>query len=173
HLQATPVSDGIRRIVQYINAHPKCSRRQLVEALAPSPPLPVTPADTAAPPAGTPTAVEPTPEQTALVADLHWLVHQGHVIEFANGTLETAKKPLPKPPKPERKAPAEPAVEAAPESAAPAAEPVPAEHPASPSEAVENTSAPETETAAAAPELAEAAAASETSPPAHRDETVA
>jgi hypothetical protein len=25
------------------------------------------------------------------------LIHQGHVIEFANGALETAKKPLQKP----------------------------------------------------------------------------
>jgi hypothetical protein len=36
----------------------------------------------------------------AVMTDLHWLIHQGHVIEFANGILETAKKPLPKPPKP-------------------------------------------------------------------------
>jgi hypothetical protein len=36
------------------------------------------------------------------VSDLHWLVHQGHVIEFANGILETAKKPAPRPPKPEK-----------------------------------------------------------------------
>src|SRR5207247_3029193 len=36
-------------------------------------------------------------------SDLHWLIHQGHVIEFANGTLETAKKPLPRPSKPEAK----------------------------------------------------------------------
>ena len=43
---------------------------------------------------------QPTPEQTAVIADLHWLIHQGHVIEFANGILETAKKPVPKPPKP-------------------------------------------------------------------------
>ncbi|MBI5799442.1 MAG: hypothetical protein HZA92_01770, partial [Verrucomicrobia bacterium] len=31
-------------------------------------------------------------------------VHQGHVIEFANGIIETAKKPLPRPapqPRPE------------------------------------------------------------------------
>jgi hypothetical protein len=34
----------------------------------------------------------------AVLTDLHWLIHQGHVIEFANGTLETAKKPLPRPP---------------------------------------------------------------------------
>src|SRR5258708_11781436 len=51
----------------------------------------------------------PTPEQTAIVSDLHWLIHQGHVIEFANGTLETAKKPVPRPPKPEVKRPAPPA----------------------------------------------------------------
>jgi len=42
-----------------------------------------------------------------VISDLHWLIHQGHVIEFANGVLETAKKPLPKPPKPQAKAPAE------------------------------------------------------------------
>ena len=48
-------------------------------------------------------AAEPTPEQTAIIADLHWLVHQGHVIEFADGRLETAKKPAPRPPKPEKK----------------------------------------------------------------------
>jgi hypothetical protein len=35
---------------------------------------------------------------------LHWLIHEGHVIEFANGVLETAKKPLPKPPRPEKTA---------------------------------------------------------------------
>jgi hypothetical protein len=39
-----------------------------------------------------------------VVADLHWLIHEGHVIEFANGIIETAKKPAPKPPKPEAKA---------------------------------------------------------------------
>ena len=47
---------------------------------------------------------EPTPEQTFVIADLHWLIHQGHVIEFANGRIETAKKPIPKPPRPVPKA---------------------------------------------------------------------
>jgi len=159
-LALTPVSEGVKRIVDYINATPKCNRRQLVEALAPSaaprvaveptaapepvPATPAAPAETApaapdeAAPAGlepgaaatAPAAAEPvaptetaaapatpepkpeaaaqaesgpTPEQTAVIADLHWLIHQGHVIEFANGVLETAKKPLPKPPKPEPK----------------------------------------------------------------------
>ena len=48
-------------------------------------------------------AAEPTPEQTAVMVDLHWLIHQGAVLEFADGRMETAKKPAPKPPKPEKK----------------------------------------------------------------------
>jgi len=94
-LEVTPVSDGVRRIVEFVNAHPKCARRKLFEALAPGP-TPATPAGTK-PPAGA-EMPSPTPEQTVVISDLHWLVHQGHVIEFANGTLETAKKPLPRPP---------------------------------------------------------------------------
>jgi hypothetical protein len=114
-LALTPVSDGVKSIVDYINANPKCTRRRLIETLAPSPaPAPVAPAGEAqAAPA--PATVTPTPEQNALIGDLHWLIHQGHVIEFANGTLETAKKPVPRPPKPtlkEGKA-AEPAAETA------------------------------------------------------------
>src|SRR5208283_1613475 len=66
---------------------------------------------------------EPTPEQNALIADLHWLIHQGHVLEFADGRMDTAKKPLPRPAKPEKKkAEAKPAVEG---EAATAAETVP------------------------------------------------
>lgn len=108
-METTPVSDGVKRIVDFINATPKCNRRKLIEALSPSPapaPIPVVPAaegEAVATPTATPAAAEPTPEQTALIADLHWLVHQGHVIEFANGQMETAKKPAPRPPKPETK----------------------------------------------------------------------
>jgi len=128
-LETTPVSENIKRVIAHINAHPKCSRRQLIETLAPTPPRPVvieikpeTEAPGLAPlpvaggtagaegmPEGrTPNvpaaaAPEPTPEQNAIIADLHWLVHQGHIIEFADGRLETAKKPAPRPPKPEKK----------------------------------------------------------------------
>ena len=94
-LETTPVSDSVKKIVEFIQAHPKCSRRKLFETLAPSA-LPTTQPL----PEGTP-APELTPEASGIISDLHWLVHQGHVIEFANGTLETAKKPLPRPPKPE------------------------------------------------------------------------
>src|SRR3984957_17004985 len=95
-LATTPVSESIKRIVEFINAHPKCTRRKMIETLAPSPAIiEVKPEEQK--------SAEPTPEQTAIIADLHWLVHQGHVLEFADGKLDTAKKPLPKPPKPEKK----------------------------------------------------------------------
>lgn len=109
-LETTPVSDGVRKIVEFIDNNKKCTRKELVESLAPTPattaPAPVA---AGAPPAETKPA-EPTAEQTAIVSDLHWLIHQGHVIEFATtGLLETAKKPAPKPEpkKKEAKAPAE------------------------------------------------------------------
>lgn len=115
-LQETVVSESIRRIVEFIGQHPRSTRRQLIEALAPSPTRPSsTPADSRPPeqqgqvvagdvaaqnsqeksvPAEPP---EPTPEQTALIADLHWLIHQGHIIEFFDGHIEMARPPKPKP----------------------------------------------------------------------------
>jgi hypothetical protein len=133
-LETTPVSEGVKRIVDFINAHTKTTRRKLMEALAPAPaPVPKTVIDIS--PAGVeaapqqppqevpaPAAAEPSAEQTAVISDLHWLIHQGHVIEFADGRLETAKKPVPKPPKPEKK-PAPAAETPASAEAAPAAEP--------------------------------------------------
>ena len=99
-LEATPVSENIKRIVSFINEHPKCTRRKLIESLAPvaKPTILEIKPDAAPAP-----AAEATPEQTAIIADLHWLAHQGHIIEFADGKLETAKKPLPKPVKLEKK----------------------------------------------------------------------
>ena len=99
-LEATPVSENIKRIVTFINEHPRCTRRKLIETLAPV----VQPTVIEVKPDAAPApAAEATPEQNAIIADLHWLAHQGHIIEFADGKLETAKKPLPKPPKPEKK----------------------------------------------------------------------
>ena len=142
-LETTPVSTGVKRIVDFINANPKCNRRKLIDALAPSPvlvaPVVVAPVQgDEAVPVATPVAPEPTVEQTALISDLHWLVHQGHVMEFANGLLDTAKKPAPRPPKPEPKVVAKPVIAAAIETspevvatevAAPAVESAPAEAP--------------------------------------------
>jgi hypothetical protein len=36
-MEATPVSEGVKRIVDFINANAKCTRRKLVAALAPAP----------------------------------------------------------------------------------------------------------------------------------------
>lgn len=133
-IETNPVSDGIKRIVNFINSNPKCTRKKLIEALAPTPkaaPAPVT--ETPAPAAPTaegetaaqpvaeakpaePKSNEPTPEQTLVLVDLHWLIHAGAVLEFADGRMETAKKPAPKPVKQEKKTgekPAETPVEAA------------------------------------------------------------
>ena len=118
-LETTPVSDGVKRIVNFINSTPKCTRKKLLEALAPTPkpaasasktPAPVAPA-AEAPDGSTPTptepaavpVAEPTSEQTLVLVDLHWLIHSGAVLEFADGRMETAKKPAPRPPKPEKK----------------------------------------------------------------------
>jgi hypothetical protein len=174
-IESNPVSDGIRRIVQYIDGNAKCTRKKLVEALAPTPKVIVLPA--AAVPAPAPAAAPaaegetaapakpaepvipgPTPEQTAVMVDLHWLIHQGAVLEFADGRMETAKKPLPKPPKPEKKVEAKPATAAA---IAPEGTEATPEAPEAPvaeatveveSEPAAEASAPTAETAAPAPE---------------------
>lgn len=136
-MEATPVSESVRKIVQFIETHPKTTRRKLIQEFVPNAPVTTTatpapapaaeatpapaeaataPAEGAAPATGEATAaaqtpaaaptVAPSPELEALVRDLHWLVHQGHVIEFANGQLETAKKPAPRPEKKKKEEPA-------------------------------------------------------------------
>ncbi len=177
-LEATPVSEGVKRIVDYINAHTGCTRRQLIEALAPSVPRIVAPATPAAaeaavgsepvatvpvpssPPAPPPAGDlhEPTPEQTAVIADLHWLIHQGHVIEFANGRIETARKPIPKPPRPAPKPAAAQAEGAAVAETTPGAE----TDPTAPAELDGASTGAEIAGPAAAPESVNSSVASET-----------
>jgi hypothetical protein len=107
-MDATPVSDGIRKIVEFIGATPKCTRRKIIDALAPAPPAPaatveVVPGSSESAPPVPAAELPSSPEVAGVNSDLHWLIHQGHVIEFANGILELARKPLPKPPRPEPK----------------------------------------------------------------------
>ena len=80
NLENTAVSDGIRRLVEFIDNTPECTRRKILEALVPE----AKPSETGS---------DQTPEQAQLISDLHWLIHQGHVIEFSNGIIETAKRP--------------------------------------------------------------------------------
>lgn len=175
-MEATPVSEGVKRIVDFINATTKCTHKQLLAALAPAAaPAPAVPAAPAAEgqaeaPAAPAPAPEPSPELAAVMTDLHWLIHQGHVIEFANGVLETAKKPAPKPVKAPKPAKTETAAAVAETAAPDAGEVTGAEAPASiatetpapAAEAVAEPAAP----AAEAP-AAEAAPATTDAPPAN------
>jgi hypothetical protein len=174
-LENTPVSENIRRIIDFVNGNAKCTRRKLIEALAPTPkvarapvaeipatPVPVAEGDVASAPAPTqpakpaePAAPETSPEQTAVIADLHWLIHQGAVLEFADGRMETAKKPAPKPPKPDKK-PAKPAQG---EAATATKTIAPAEVAAEPAAEVSAPVAPAAETANEIPVPVEAVAA--------------
>ncbi|MHB8523505.1 MAG: hypothetical protein ACYDH9_22480 [Limisphaerales bacterium] len=169
-LNATPVSEGVKRIIAFINATRKCTRRQLLEALspasaapaaeipAPAPPAPASPPAAPAAEGSSPapeTRAEASPEAAAIVADLHWLIYEGHVIEFANGVLETAKQLPPKPPKPQPQAraatpgatePAEGGETAAVDPTASPAEPVattPVETTSEPVPSMEPATAPE------------------------------
>ena len=157
NLEATPVSETVKKIVQFIDETPDCTRAKVMDALAPAP-APAAPvsednaqeapavndvtageedktqpveAPSAAVSGAGEVAKEPvdnaeatntspdpetkqaeeaktepalTPEQAAVSTDLHWLIHQGHVIEFSNGKMETAKKPKEQPPKKQNKA---------------------------------------------------------------------
>ena len=177
-VEATPVSDGVRKIVDYVNEHSRCSLKELVDFLAPTtaadraktePAKPVESAEaegTVVPKAAE--HHEPTSEQKKVLADLHWLVHQGHVIEFANGELETAKKPHPKP-QPKKKV----AVAKVPKPDA-AAKDASTEQPAAP---VDTTAASDVATSAPVAETAATAPASEVpaevEPPAAGTEPVA
>jgi len=163
-IESSPVSDGIKRIVEFINANAKCTRKKLVEALAPTPKTAAPVAETPAPaeaaatgeaspaPAAAPVQ-EATPEQTAVMVDLHWLIHQGHVLEFADGRMETAKKPAPKPVKQEKKADKAEKPAVASEAAAPAAAPA--------AETTETIVETEVEVTEIAPEVVETPAAAE------------
>jgi hypothetical protein len=109
HLDVTTqvVSDGVKKIVGYIEANPKTTRKQLIDALAPLPAAPVIPvaspeaapaaAEGSATPAPAVVAPASTPERDAVLNDLYWLLHQGHVLEFSTGHMELAQKPSVRP----------------------------------------------------------------------------
>lgn len=152
-LELTPVSDGVQRIVDFIQATPRCTRRKILEALVPIPAPSVPPPQpaAAAPEAGaaTPEPAAPAaelaaaPELAVVNSDLHWLIHQGHVIEFASGLIELAKKPLPRPTRPE---------------------PAPQKAPATEASGTEAVATPQAESAAPDQAVAEAAVEIEASP---------
>ena len=105
--ETTPIGESFRSILEYLEAHPNQRRDKQWAALLG---LRTETADTA--PAGSPAPTDvPTTEipaapddetfkkrEQALGADLLWLLHQGHVIDFAMGNLQAATRPAPKQP---------------------------------------------------------------------------
>ncbi len=72
-VQPTPLDpahaiESIRDVLTYLQAHPGCTREQLVESLRPGVDI-------------------NSEEGKALLAPLYWLIDRGHIIEFFNGTL--------------------------------------------------------------------------------------
>ena len=85
--ESEPVSEGVKRIILFIDSVSNCTRRQMLEQLGGMQPVELIEGKEL------PVAPEQTEEQRQLISDLHWLIHQGHVLEFSNGVIEVAKKP--------------------------------------------------------------------------------
>ena len=101
-----PVSAGLAAVLAVLKSYPKITRKQLAEKIL-------------AKSLGEKATDEATPEyqqaKASLVTDLIWLAKAGHVIEFADGTLDL---PLPpKAPEPKTNPPKEQLEQAAPVSA--------------------------------------------------------
>jgi hypothetical protein len=89
--QATPVAEGLSQILDYVEAHPSVPRAEQWKALVALRPLPEGGAE--------------KDRDAAVAADLSWLLHEGHIIDFASRGLEAARKPKPpQQPKAEKKA---------------------------------------------------------------------
>jgi hypothetical protein len=102
----THLTEHVQKIITFLRAHEGATRKQLAEHLAPV-------------------------NETQLASDLHWLIHDGYVVEFHDGRLwaldDRPPKPAPPPPAPEIPAPATetPAAVAAAEPAPISSEPAP------------------------------------------------
>jgi hypothetical protein len=105
-LEQVAVSDSIRKIIETIRQKKSIRRAQLLDHLAPAAAAPVVaegPAETAAVAEASAESAAPTPPpadpaRDAIINDLLWLTHEGYVVEFADGRLESV--PPPKNPKP-------------------------------------------------------------------------
>jgi hypothetical protein len=130
---ANPVSASLSAILDYLEAHPGEPRAKQWQALLAQIPL----AENA----------DPAARETSLLRDFYWLLHQGHVVDYATKGLEIPRRSQPPAPRPQKKA--KPAAET---SAAPA-EPV--EHAAAEPDALaepESQSLPTENSAQTAPE---------------------
>ncbi len=94
---ANNVSKNVFAILEFVKNHPGGNRKTLLDFLAPS--------NETTPPSEVNAAAP-------FLQDLHWLIRQGHIIEYHNGMLETARSPVPQ--KPAKTKPAPPAAVAPP-----------------------------------------------------------
>ena len=79
---ASNVSKTICTMMEFIQAHPRTDRKSVMDALSQiHQPLPA----------------EAQTSDSNLAQDLHWLIRQGHVIEYHNGHLEVVSIPKPRP----------------------------------------------------------------------------
>lgn len=130
--ETTPIGESFRAILEYLEAHPNQRRdKQWAALLALRTETAESTPDTAAslvaspeaeatagtgeaggPAVATEAPVSAAPDaetmkkrEQALGADLLWLLHQGHVLDFAMGNLQAATRPAPKQaPQPSKKA---------------------------------------------------------------------
>jgi hypothetical protein len=86
-IDESAVSDSARQILETLKASPRINRKELAEKLIA--------------PETEPVEAEKT--KLALASDLHWMIREGHIIEFNEGSLDL---PRAKPPKKEGSAPA-------------------------------------------------------------------
>jgi hypothetical protein len=120
--QTTPIGENFKAILEYLEAHPNQRRdKQWNALLAIRAGIPLRPAKPAPVEGASETATESTeaaaPETPAipaisdeemkkheqlLGADLLWLLHEGHAIDFAMGNLQAATPPKPQPTKKEK-----------------------------------------------------------------------
>jgi len=101
---ANPVSASLSAILDYLENHPDEPRAKQWQAMLEGVPL--------AP------GVEESARETALLRDFYWLLHQGHVVDFATKGLEIPRRqpPAPRPQKKAKPAPAAAAPSQEPES---------------------------------------------------------
>ncbi len=81
--KATPVADGVGAILEYLESHASTPRAEQWKGILASRPVPEgkTEAD----------------RDSAVAADLLWLLHEGHVIDYAGRGLRLARRPKPQP----------------------------------------------------------------------------
>lgn len=75
----TPLSEGLSGMLAYIEEHPRTPRAEQWKALVALRPAPA--------------EGEEDRREAEVAADLSWLLHEGHVIDFANRGLEAARRP--------------------------------------------------------------------------------